>query len=77
MWIRNLAICFDESHTAPDFKQGFFSLLASATSKTKYIPSPTMHLLTHITFQSQIALGTAQVLNGFVSPVWASTQMAR
>ena len=74
--IRKLSIFFDESQTAPDLKQGFLSLLASAISKTEWIPPPTIDLLTHSTFQSQIALGTLQVLDGFVSPLWASTQTA-
>jgi hypothetical protein len=35
-----------------------------------------MHLLTHITFQLQIALGIPQVLHGFIFPLWTSTQMS-
>ena len=72
--ILQLSTFLDEANTAPDLKTGLLSLIDSAISHTPWTPPQTSHLLTQSTFQAQLLLGNRQVLDGFFSPLWASTQ---
>jgi hypothetical protein len=73
--IHTISIYLDESNTAPDLKLGLLSLIEAAISQSTWQPPPTSHILAQQTFASQLTLGSSHVLDGFVSPMWASTQL--
>ena len=73
--VRNIGTYLDESNTSPDLKIGLMSLIEAAISQTTWQPPPTANLLIQQTFDSQLILGCRDVLDGFVSPLWAASQL--
>jgi hypothetical protein len=74
--IKQLAAHLDTVTTEPDLKVGFLSMIQAAISQQPWNPPATTSALLLATYASQTALGTALVLDGFLSPLWSSTQQA-
>ncbi len=73
--LRLLSIFLDESHTSPDLKLGLLSLLTATLQQSDWIPPPTDSDATRRAFTDQLNIGTAHVLDGFFSPLWAEAQL--
>ena len=73
--LRKLTIFLDEAATSPDLKLGLISLIEAAISKGTWTPPVSDHVMTRQTFQAQAILGSHHVLDGFLSPWWAATQL--
>jgi hypothetical protein len=75
--LSDLSSFLDTASTgAPDLKTGLLlSLLSAVISASPWQPPATLSAPASTTFQTQLALGTQHVLDGFLSsPSWASTQ---
>jgi hypothetical protein len=64
------------SITEPDLKKGLLSLIRSSITNTPWTPPRTSSPLVQATFDSQLALGNKFVMDGLLSPLWSSTQLA-
>jgi len=73
--IRLMTIYLDEAHTSPDLKHGLISLVNATLNQTEWIPPPTDNTTNRRVFETQLALGQAHVLDGFLSPHWAAAQL--
>jgi hypothetical protein len=74
--LHSFGVFLDTSSAEPDLKRGLQTLLEAALTNTLWQTPITASPLVINTFRAQSQLGHSHVLEGFLSPLWASTQQA-